>query len=129
MVQRQERRRHRLNRRKVASLLACVLLGYLVWSTIAALVYLGKADREATRTFAELQEASAQTLAQQKALAYHKTKAYVEQVAREDLLMSRKGDTVILFPITPPAPEPIPEPSSGLPRLLDQLVTWVRGWF
>ena len=129
MVRRQERRRHRLNRRKVASLLACVLLGYLVWSTIAALVYLGKADREATRTFAELQEASAQTLAQQKALAYHKTKAYVEQVAREDLLMSRKGDTVILFPITPPAPEPIPEPSSGLPRLLDQLVTWVRGWF
>lgn len=106
-----------------------MLLGYLVWSTIAALVYLGKADREATRTFAELQEASAQTLAQQKALAYHKTKAYVEQVAREDLLMSRKGDTVILFPITPPAPEPIPEPSSGLPRLLDQLVTWVRGWF
>ena len=106
-----------------------MLLGYLVWSTIAALVYLGKADREATRTFAELQEASAQTLTQQKALAYHKTKAYVEQVAREDLLMSRKGDTVILFPITPPAPEPIPEPSSGLPRLLDQLVTWVRGWF
>ena len=129
MVQRQERRRHRLNRRKVASLLACVLLGYLVWSTIAALVYLGKADREATRTFAELQEASAQTLAQQKALAYHKTRAYVEQVAREDLLMSKKGDTVILFPVTPPAPEPIPEPSSGLPRLLDQLVTWVRGWF
>ena len=129
MVQRQERRRHRLNRRKVASLLACVLLGYLVWSTIAALGYLGKADREATRTFAELQEASAQTLAQQKALAYHKTRAYVEQVAREDLLMSRKGDTVILFPMTPPAPEPIPEPTSGLPPLLDRLVTWVRGWF
>ncbi|HOV51041.1 MAG TPA: septum formation initiator family protein [Candidatus Cryosericum sp.] len=129
MVQRQERRRHRLNRRKVASLLACVLLGYLVWSTIAALVYLGKADREATRTFAELQEASAQTLAQQKALAYHKTRAYVEQVAREDLLMSKKGDTVILFPVTPPAPEPIPEPTSGLPHVLDQLVTWVRGWF
>ena len=104
MVQRQERRRHRLNRRKVASLLACVLLGYLVWSTIAALVYLGKADREATRTFAELQEASAQTLAQQKALAYHKTRAYVEQVAREDLLMSRKGDTVILFRSHPPLP-------------------------
>ena|GEM_PF-1176625 len=129
MVQRQERRGRRLNVRKVATLLACVLLGYLVWSTIAALVYLGRADREATRTFAELQEASAQTLAQQKALAYHKTKAYVEQVAREDLLMSRKGDTVILFPVTPPAPEPIPEPTSGLPPFLDRLVTWVRGWF
>jgi len=129
VVQRQERRGRRLNVRKVATLLACVLLGYLVWSTIAALVYLGRADREATRTFAELQEASAQTLAQQKALAYHKTKAYVEQVAREDLLMSRKGDTVILFPVTPPAPEPIPEPTSGLPPFLDRLVTWVRGWF
>jgi len=129
VVQRQERRGRRLNGRKVATLLACVLIGYLVWSTIAALVYLGRADREATRTFAELQEASAQTLAQQKALAYHKTRAYVEQVAREDLLMSKKGDTVILFPVAPPAPEPIPEPTSGLPRVLDQLVTWVRGWF
>jgi len=115
--------------RKVATLLACLLIGYLVWSNIAALVYLRKADAEATRTFAELQEASAQTLAQQKALAYHKTRAYVEQVAREDLLMSRKGDTVILFPVTPPAPEPVPEATSGLPRFLDQLVTWVRGWF
>lgn len=129
MVERRERRGRRLNGRKVVRLLACVLIGYLVWSTIAALVYLRRADAEATRTFAELQEVSAQTLAQQKALAYHKTRAYVEKVAREDLLMSRKGDTVILFPMTPPAPEPIPEPSSGLPRLLDQLVTWVRGWF
>ena len=129
MVQRREQRGRRLNVRKVATLLACLLIGYLVWSNIAALVYLRKADAEATRTFAELQEASAQTLAQQKALAYHKTRAYVEQVAREDLLMSRKGDTVILFPVTPPAPEPVPEVTSGLPRFLDQLVTWVRGWF
>lgn len=129
MVERRERRGRRLNGHKVVRLLACVLIGYLVWSTIAALVYLRRADAEATRTFAELQEVSAQTLAQQKALAYHKTRAYVEKVAREDLLMSRKGDTVILFPMTPPAPEPIPEPTSGLPPLLDRLVTWVRGWF
>ena len=129
MVERRERRGRRLNGRKVVRLLACVLIGYLVWSTIAALVYLRRADAEATRTFAELQEVSAQTLAQQKGLAYHKTRAYVEKVAREDLLMSRKGDTVILFPMTPPAPEPIPEPTSGLPPLLDRLVTWVRGWF
>lgn len=129
MVQQRERRGRRLNGRKVVRLLACVLIGYLVWSTIAALVYLRRADAEATRTFAELQEVSAQTLAQQKALAYHKTRAYVEKVAREDLLMSRKGDTVILFPMTPPAPEPIHEPTSGLPPLLDRLVTWVRGWF
>ncbi|MEN6545213.1 MAG: septum formation initiator family protein [Armatimonadia bacterium] len=128
-MERRERRGRRLNGRKVVRLLACVLIGYLVWSTIAALVYLRRADAEATRTFAELQEVSAQTLAQQKALAYHKTRAYVEKVAREDLLMSRKGDTVILFPMTPPAPEPIPEPTSGLPPLLDRLVTWVRGWF
>src|SRR5450756_1130549 len=84
---------------KVLALVACLVIGYLIWSTVAALAYLGKADREATRTFAELQRVSAQTLEQQKTMEYHATKAYIEKVAREDMLMSKKGDTVILFPM------------------------------
>ena len=40
---------------RVLALVACFVIGYLIWSTVAALAYLGKADRETTRTFAELQ--------------------------------------------------------------------------
>jgi cell division protein FtsB len=114
---------------KLVMLVACFVIGYLIWSTIAALSYLGKADREATRTFAEVQRVSAQTLEQQKAMEYHATRAYVEKVAREDMLMSRKGDTVILFPMDHTAPEPMPAESGGLPRALSQIITWVKGWF
>ncbi len=114
---------------KVLALAACFVIGYLIWSTVAALAYLGKADRESTRTFAELQQVSAQTLEQQKAMEYHATKAYVEKIAREDLLMSKKGDTVILFPIDHAVQEPVPPESTTLPRLLGQLITWVKGWF
>ncbi|MGB9620589.1 MAG: FtsB family cell division protein [Armatimonadota bacterium] len=120
---------HTLNLQKVTLLLACLIIVYLVWSTISALVYLGKADREATRTFNQLQAVSAQTLEQQKAMEYHATTAYVEKVAREDLLMSKKGDTVILFPREPAAPQPIPSEPTGLPHTLSQLITWVKGWF
>ncbi|MCE5192344.1 septum formation initiator family protein [bacterium] len=128
MVRRQQERRT-LNLQKATMLLACLVIAYLVWSTISALIYLGKADREATRTFEQLQAVSAQTLEQQKAMEYHATKAYVEKVAREDMLMSKKGDTVILFPKEQPAPEPIPSESEGLPRALSQFITWVKGWF
>jgi cell division protein FtsB len=114
---------------KVLALVACFVIGYLIWSTVAALAYLGKADRMATRTFAELQRVSAQTLEQQKAMEYHATKAYIEKVAREDMLMSKKGDTVILFPVDRAAPEPVPPEPTGLPRVLSQLITWVKGWF
>lgn len=110
-------------------LIACFVIGYLIWSTVAALSYLGKADREATRTFAELERVSAQTLEQQKAMEYHATKSYVEKVAREDMLMSKKGDTVILFPMDRTAAEPVPAEPSGLPRVLSRLITWVKGWF
>ncbi len=128
MVRRQQDG-HTLNLQKATMLLACLVMAYLVWSTISALVYLGKADREATRTFDQLQVASAQTLEQQKAMEYHATKAYVEKVAREDMLMSKKGDTVILFPKEQPAPEPIPSEPVGLPHTLSQFITWVKGWF
>jgi cell division protein FtsB len=114
---------------KVLALVACFVIGYLIWSTVAALAYLGKADRETTRTFAEMQRVSAQTLEQQKAMEYHATKAYIEKVAREDMLMSNKGDTVILFPMDRTVPEPVPPESTGLPRVLSQLITWVKGWF
>jgi len=126
---RQQQTGHTLNLQKVTVLLACLVIGYLVWSTVAALVYLGKADREATRTFNQLQSVSAQTLEKQKALEYHATTAYVEKVAREDLLMSKKGDTVILFPREPAAPQAIPSEPTGLPHMLSQLITWVKGWF
>lgn len=127
---RQQQRGHALNAHKIVALIACVVIGYLVWSTVAALAYLGKADREATRTFAELERVSAQTLEQQKAMQYHATTTFVEKVAREDLLMSKKGDTVILFPLDRAAPESVPaETISGLPRVLSQLITWVKGWF
>jgi cell division protein FtsB len=115
--------------RKVLALVACFVIGYLIWSTVAALVYLGKADRETTRTFAELQRVSAQTLEQQKAMEYHATKAYIEKVAREDMLMSDKGDTVILFPMSRTVLEPVPPAPTLLPRVLSQLITWVKGWF
>jgi cell division protein FtsB len=114
---------------KVLALVACFVIGYLIWSTVAALAYLGKADRETTRTFAELQRVSAQTLEQQEAMEYHATKAYIEKVAREDMLMSKKGDTVILFPMDHTVPEPVPPEPTGLPRVLSQLITWVKGWF
>lgn len=114
---------------KVVTLIACFVIGYLIWSTICALAYLGKADRLTTRTFAELQRVSAQTLEQQKAIQYHATKAYVEKVAREDMLMSKKGDTVILFPMNRTVPEPVSPKPTGLPRVLSQLITWVKGWF
>ncbi len=128
-VRRKEQRGHVLNMHKVVTLVACVVIGYLVWSIVAALVYLGKADREATHTFAELQSVSAQTLEKQKAYEYHGTRAYVEKVAREDMLMSRKGDTVILFPIDRTVPEtPAAEPST-LPQALNRLIEWVKGWF
>src|SRR5450759_5606829 len=90
-VLRQRKRGHTLNMQKVMMLVACFVIGYLIWSTISALAYLGKADRETTRTFAELQQVSAQTLEQQKAMEYHATKAYIEKAAREDMLMSKKG--------------------------------------
>jgi len=115
--------------RKVVTLVACLVIGYLVWSIIAALFYLGKADRTATKTFAELQAVSAQTLAKQKAMEYHMTKSYVEQVAREDMLMSKKGDTVILFPVDQPAPAVPAVAETGLPRVLSRLIEWVKGWF
>lgn len=114
---------------KVLALVACFVIGYLIWSTVAALAYLGKADREATRTFAELQRVSAQTLEQQKTMEYHATKAYVEKVAREDMLMSKEGDTVILFPMVRTVPEPVPPEPVGLPHVLSQFITWVKGWF
>ena len=114
---------------KVLALVACFVIGYLIWSTVAALVYVGKADRLVTRTFAELQQVSAQTLEQQKAMQYHATKAYIEKVAREDMLMSKSGDTVILFPTDRTVPEPVPSDSTGLPRVLSQLIEWVKGWF
>jgi len=126
---RQQKHGHTLNAHKVLALVACFVIGYLIWSTVAALAYLGKADREATRTFAELQRVSAQTLQQQKAMEYHATKSYIEKVAREDLLMSKKGDTVVLFPIDRAPPEPVPPEPAGLPRALSQLITWVKGWF
>ena len=110
-------------------LVSCFVIGYLVWSVIAALGYLGKADRLTTRTFAELQQVSAQTLQQQKAMEYHATKAYIERVAREDMLMSQKGDTVILFPMSRVVAEPVPPEPTGLPRVLSSLITWVKGWF
>ena len=114
---------------KVVILVACFVIGYLIWSTISALAYLGKADRETTRTFAELQQVSAQTLEQQKAMEYHVTKAYVEKAAREDMLMSKRNDTVILFPVDRTAPEPVSPEPTGIPRVLSQLITWVKGWF
>ncbi|HWQ21636.1 MAG TPA: hypothetical protein VN478_02790 [Clostridia bacterium] len=126
---RQQKREHTLNMQKLVTLAACLVIGYLIWSTIAALSYLGKADREATRTFAELQRVSAQTLQQQKAMEYHATSAYVEKVAREDMLMSRKGDTVILFPVDRTAPAPVPTEPAGIPRVLNQIISWVKGWF
>jgi cell division protein FtsB len=114
---------------KVLALVACLVIGYLIWSTVSALAYLGKADRETTSTFAELQQVSAQTLEQEKAMEYHATKAYIEQAAREDMLMSKKGDTVILFPMDRTVPEPVSPKPTGLPRMLSQLITWVKGWF
>lgn len=126
---RRQKRGHTLNMQKAVALVACLVIGYLIWSTVAALTYLGKADREATRTFADLERVSAQTLEQQKAMEYHATRSYVEKVAREDMLMSKKGDTVILFPMDHTAPEPVPAESTGLPRVLSQLITWVKGWF
>jgi cell division protein FtsB len=114
---------------KVATLMACLVIGYLIWSIVAALVYLGKADRTATRTFEELQRVSAQTLEQQKTMEYHATRAYVEKVAREDMLMSRKGDTVILFPMDRAVPQPETPAPTGLPRTLSRIITWVKGWF
>ena len=110
-------------------LVACFVIGYLIWSTISALAYLGKADRLTTRTFAELQQVSAQTLEQQKVMEYHATKAYVEKAAREDMLMSKRNDTVILFPVDRTVPEPVPAEPTGIPRVLSQLITWVKGWF
>ncbi len=126
---RREKRGHTLNMQKSVALVACLVIGYLIWSTVAALVYLGKADREATRTFADLERVSAQTLEQQKAMEYHATRSYVEKVAREDMLMSKKGDTVILFPMDTTVPEPVPAESTGLPRVLSQFIAWVKGWF
>ncbi|HZL83498.1 MAG TPA: hypothetical protein VFB98_08505, partial [Candidatus Deferrimicrobium sp.] len=87
---RQRKRGHTLNMQKVVMLIACFVIGYLIWSTISALAWLGKADRLATRTSAEMQQVSAQTLEQQKAMEYHATKAYVEKAARENMLMSKK---------------------------------------
>ena len=110
-------------------LVACFVIGYLIWSTISALVYLGKADRLTTSTFAEMQQVSAQTLEQQKAMEYHATPAYIEKAAREDMLMSKRNDTVILFPVDRTAQEPIPPAQTLLPRVLSQLITWVKGWF
>ncbi|MHC1678924.1 MAG: septum formation initiator family protein [Candidatus Cryosericum sp.] len=114
---------------KVLALVACFVIGYLIWSTVAALAYLGKADQLVTSTFAELQRVSAQTLEQQKAMQYHTTNAYIEKVAREDMLMSKKGDTVILFPVDRTVPEPVPHEPTGLPGVLSQLITWLKRWF
>jgi cell division protein FtsB len=114
---------------KVVMLIACFVIGYLIWSTISALAYLGKADRLVTSTFAEMQQVSAQTLEQQKAMEFHATKAYVEQAAREDMLMSKKDDTVILFPMDHTAPAPVAPAPALLPRVLTQLIRWVKGWF
>ena len=114
---------------KAMMLIACFIIGYLIWSTISALAYLAKADRLTTSTFAELQRVSAQTLEQQKAMEYHATKAYVEKVAREDMLMSKSNNTVILFPMNRTAPEPVPPAPALLPRVLAQLIAWVKGWF
>jgi len=110
-------------------LIACFVIGYLIWSTISALAYLGKADRLVTSTSAKMQQVSAQTLEQQKAMEFHATKAYVEQAAREDMLMSKKDDTVILFPMNRTVPAPVAPAPALLPRVLSQLITWVKGWF
>ena len=110
-------------------LIAAFVIGYLILSTISALAYLGKADRLATSTFAEMQQVSAQTLEQQKAMEFHATKAYVEQAAREDMLMSKKDDTVILFHMNRTAPAQVAPAPVLLPRVLTQLIRWVKGWF
>ena len=128
-VLRQRKRGHTLNMQKAVMLIACFIIGYLIWSTISALAYLAKADRLTTSTFAEMQQVSAQTLEQQKAMEFHATKAYVEQAAREDMLMSKKNDTVILFPMNRTVPEPVPPAPALLPRVLTRLITWVKGWF
>ncbi|RIE10453.1 hypothetical protein SMC3_04585 [Candidatus Cryosericum hinesii] len=126
---RQRKRGHTLNMQKVVMLIACFVIGYLIWSTVSALAYLAKADRLTTSTFAEMQQVSAQTLEQQKAMEYHVTPAYIEKAAREDMLMSKRNDTVILFPVDRTAPEPVPPAQTLLPRVLNQLITWVKGWF
>lgn len=128
-VLRQERSGHTLSMHKVVSLVACLVVGYLIWSIVAALFYLGKANRTAMSTFAELQTVSAQTLEKQKAMEYHATKGYIEKVAREDMLMSKKDDTVILFPFDQPAPATPAAEETGLPRVLNRLIEWVKGWF
>ncbi len=119
-----------LNGRKVLDLVLVVLIGWLSWSTVASLAYVNKANREVSRTFAVLQEESARTLAMQKDLQTHTSPVYIEKVAREDLLLSRKGDTVILFPRTPvQVPIDIPSETSGLPAFVTRIIDWVKSWF
>jgi cell division protein FtsB len=119
-----------LNGKKVLDLALVVLIGWLSWSTVASLAYVNKANREVNRTFAILQEESARTLAMQKDLQTHRSPAYIEKVAREDMLLSRKGDTVILFPRTP-VRVPIDALSykSDVPAFVTRIIDWVKSWF
>jgi cell division protein FtsB len=128
-VLRHKQHGHRLNLQKVATLAACFVVAYLIWSIVAALFYMGKADRAATSTFAELQNVSAQTLKKQKTMEYHATKGYVEEVAREDMLMSKRGDTVILFPIDRTVPKTPAAKLTALPQAVSRLIGWVKSWF
>jgi cell division protein FtsB len=125
-----ERRRKRLNVLKVVDLALVVLIGWLSWSTVASLAYVNKVDGEVTRSFAVLQEESARTLAMEKDLQMHRSPAYIEKVAREDLLMSRGGDTVILFPRTPVrVPISTLSDKSEMPAFVTRIVDWVKNWF
>jgi cell division protein FtsB len=119
-----------LSGRKVLDLALVVLIGWLSWSTVASLAYVNKANREVNRTFAVLQEESDRTLAMQKDLQTHTSPAYIEKVAREDLLLSRKGDTVILFPRTPvQVPIDALSDKSDVPAFVTRIIDWVKSWF
>ncbi len=119
-----------LNKRKVVTLLACLLIGWLIWNVLSALFYMEKANREATKTFDELSRVTGQTLAAQKGMEYHATKGYVEKVAREDMLMSKKNETVILFPVDHTGgTSSQPAEKAVLPQSLERFIEWVKGWF
>jgi cell division protein FtsB len=123
-----------LNVRKLLDIVLVVLIGWLSWSTVASLAYVNRTNQEVTRTFAVLQEESARTLAMQKELQEHRSPAYIEKVGREDLLLSRKGDTVILFPREPAglSTDTFTDTQSGtsdLQVLVTRLIAWVKGWF
>lgn len=121
----------KLNKHKAVVLLTCAVMAWLIWSILSALFYMIQADREATRTFNQLAQTTQQTLQAQKTLEYHATGAYVEKVAREDMLMSKKNDTVILFPVDHAGSQTTQASTNQLhiPPVLERLIAWVKGWF